>query len=105
MRAIVRERFRKARFETNRRLPAADRRKPRRIRIEGTDVDTARIGRPVHETHRARPGGAKQQRHEIAMRDRLAAADVEHAAVARVEVSGPEKGIGHVIDVDEVADL
>ena len=56
-------------------------------------------------SHAARSGDLDEQRRQIAMADRLVAADVEHLAVARVARARPQERVGRVVDVDEIAQL
>ena len=51
------------------------------------------------------PATSSEQRDQVAMADRLVAADVEHFAVAGVGRARPQERVGGIVDVDEVAQL
>ena len=54
----------------------------RRVRVEAADVDRLLLRRPLDVLDASRPGDRDQQRRQVAMADRLVAADVEDLAVA-----------------------
>ena len=60
-----------------------------------------------HSTNRTdpEPATSMQQRDEIAVADRLVAADVEDFAVARVGRARPQERVRGIVDVDEIAQL
>ena len=60
-----------------------------------------------HSTNRWRPDPATRMSScdEIAVRDRLDAADVEHLSVAGVVGARPQERVSRIVDEDEVAEL
>src|SRR4051812_1296552 len=75
------------------------------VRIEVADIDGLLLGGPLGEPVAPRAGRGDQEVHQIAVRDRLEAADVEDLAVRCVVRTGSEERIDRVIDEDEVTYL
>ena len=61
--------------------------------------------RPLDKPHRPGPGDVEQERDELAMTDRLVAADVEDAPVARVGGACQQERRRGIVNVHEIAQL
>ena len=78
----------------------------RRVGVEAADVDPLLFRRPRRRKRTDPvPAISSSSVDQIAVADRLVAADVEHLAVARVGRARPQERIGRIVHVDEVAQL
>src|SRR5687768_14470609 len=77
----------------------------RGIGVEVADVDCLLLRRPFDAAPPAGARGRYQQLDQVAVRNRLEAADVQRLAVRRVGGAGAQKRLGRIIDEDEVAQL